>query len=247
MASIELKRANKITAYWEGDGVAAGIFYKTHDKLATVKSNEELVVSLGFVFPEGTDEEPVTASQKLESYKAFLASNASAFGIAYDPIDRRADAFKFPGKYTDATFGEFAVKILETAIMNVVDSVNNNVIDKMIKNEHLPIGSTLQYGIGEPQINVSEKYNNGNLKYATATIPSAFQVNDKRMDVNIEVDLVSGQLKKPRNIGDVVMTMTGVKGMLIENGLLPKIEPAKKEEPTDAVEGAEVPSDAVAQ
>ena len=44
----ELKRANKITAYWEGEGVAVGVFYKTHDKITTVKSTDDVVIGSGF-------------------------------------------------------------------------------------------------------------------------------------------------------------------------------------------------------
>lgn len=227
----ELKRANKITAYWEGDGVAVGVFYKTHDKIVTVKSTDDAVIGAGFQMPAGTEEAPVTAAQKLEAFKTFLATNATAFGVQYDPVDRRADAFKFPGSYDAETFAEYSKKMLVMALEGALDSVQNNVIAKMIKNGLLAEGSAVQYGVGEPAINAAESYSNGKLKYATAEYPVAIAVNGVQANLTATVDLVSGQLKKPRNMGDVVMTMTGIKNFLVEQGVLPKVEPkAKKSE-----------------
>jgi hypothetical protein len=235
----ELKRANKITAYWEGDGVAVGVFYKTHDKIVTVKSTDDAVIGAGFVMPAGTEEAPTTAAQKLEAFKTFLATNASAFGIQYDPVDRRADAFKFPGSYDEESYGEYSKKMLTMAIENVLESVQNNVIAKMVKNELLPEGSAVQYGVGEANISISEAYANGKLKYATAEYPVAIAVNGVQANLSATVELVSGQLKKPRNMGDVVMTMTGIKNFLVEQGVLPKVEPkAKKSEDEEVAEEA---------
>ena len=63
------------------------------------------------------------------------------------------------------------------------------------------------------------------------------QVGEKVAETTCTVSAVSGQLKKPRELADgVVITQSGIKGFLIENGLLPKIEkPVKeKKEDTDA-------------
>jgi hypothetical protein len=234
--SIELKRANKITAYWEGDGVAVGVFYKTHDKIVTVKSTDDAVIGAGFQMPAGTEENPVTAAQKLEAFKTFLATNATAFGVQYDPVDRRADAFKFPGSYDAETFAEYSKKMLAMALEGALESVQNNVIAKMVKNGLLAEGSMVQYGIGEPTVNAAQSYSNGKLKYATAEYPVAIAVNGVQANLSATVDLVSGQLKKPRNMGDVVMTMTGIKNFLVENGVLPKVEPKAKKSAEEATE-----------
>ena len=237
----QLKRANKITAYWEGDGVAVGVFYKTHDKIVSVKSTDDAVIGAGFQMPAGTEENPVTAAQKLEAFKTFLATNATAFGVQYDPVDRRADAFKFPGSYDAETFAEYSKKMLSMALESVLESVQTNVIAKMIKNGHIAEGSFVQYGIGEPVVNISESYSNGKLKYAVAEYPVVIAVNGVQANLTACVDLVSGQLKKPRNMGDVVMTMTGVKNFLVEQGVLPKVEPKAKKsnEETADCESAE--------
>ena len=243
--NAELKRSNKITAYWEGDGVAVGVYYKTHDKIATVKSTDDAVIGAGFVMPAGTEEAPTTAAQKLEAFKTFLATNATAFGVQYDPVDRRADAFKFPGSYDAESFAEYSKKMLAMTIEGVLESVQTNVIAKMVKNGLLAEDAQVAYGIGEPTINVSESYSNGKLKYATAEYPVAIAVNGAQANLTATVELVSGQLKKPRNMGDVVITMTGIKNFLVEQGVLPKVEPKAKKsaEDTTEAESVETPAD----
>ena len=72
----------------------------------------------------------------------------------------------------------------------------------------------------------------------------AIAVNGTQYDTTVVVDLVSGQIKKPRTIGDTVMTMSGVKEMLVTNGVLPKVE--KKAKDAEAVEGTSEATDAPA-
>ena len=221
----ELKRANKITAYWEGEGVAVGVFYKTHDKIATVKSIDDVVIGCGFEMPAGTEEAPVTAAQKLEAFKTFLATNATAFGVQYDPVDRRADAFKFPGSYDEVTFAEYSKKMLQMSMEAVLESVQNNVVAKMVKNGVLAEGSVVQYGVGEAVVSVSESYANGKLKYATAEYPVAIAVNGVQANMMASVELVSGQLKKPH------ITQTAfnadIKASLVMVGILKEEEEAE--------------------
>lgn len=230
----EMIRANKVTAYWEGDGVAAGVFYKTHSKIATVRSNDEAVIAAGFVMPEGTDEAPITAAQKLEVFKNFICANAAVFGITYDPVDRRDDTYKFPSHYDEGNILEYAQKMLCVAVEKVLGSVQTNVVDRMVKAGHLPEGSAVQYGVGDGIVDVTEKYNSGYIKYATVTYPVAIAVGENQTTTQVVVELVSGQIKKPRAIGDTVMTMSGVKELLIGAGVLPKIEKKSKSEDAEA-------------
>lgn len=226
----DLVRSNKVTAYWEGDGIAIGQFYRTHDKILTVKSNEEAVVNAGFAFPEGTDEVPVTAQQKLEAFKTFLMTNAAVFGISYDPVDRRAEDFKFPSKYDEENIKEYSKKMLSKVLTDASEKVQNNVIANMIKSGHVAEGTEIKYGIGDATVNVTELYKNGGIKYAEVVYPVAFAVGESQVVTEATVQLVSGQLKKPRELKDVALTMTSIKGYLVEAGLLPKIEKAKKED-----------------
>lgn len=237
----ELKRANKVTAYWSGDGIAMGIFYKTHEKITSVKSSDDAVTGAGFKMPEGED---VTAAQKLEAYKTFLSTNATVFGVAFDPVDRRVDEFKFPGHYTEDTFKQFSKKILEGTIAPLLKNMQDSYVTKQIAAGKMPATSAVQYGISdEPAITVTEKYSNGNIKYASAKYAVAFAVNGVQTNINANVDIVSGQLKKPRTLGDnndVVITMTGIKNLFVEKELLPKPAPTPKAEKAEKSEdGAE--------
>lgn len=236
----DLVRSNKITAYWQGEGVAVGVFYKTHDKIKEVHSNDTEVINAGFTMPEGTEEAPVTAQDKLAAFKTFLQINAATFGIQYDPVDRRADEFKFPSKYDEATFGEFSKKMAEKAITETLDKVQKNVIAGMIKSGHIAENTEIDVGIGEPTIEIKESYNNGNIKYADAVYPVILQVGDNLVETTCTVSAVSGQLKKPRELANgVILTQTSVKEFMIENGLLPKIEKPAKAEKSDAEEANE--------
>lgn len=239
MSETTLVRSNKVTAYWEGDGVAIGQFYRTHDKMLTVKSNDVDVVNAGFVFPEGTEEAPVTAQQKLEAFKTFLMTNASVFGIQYDPVDRRADEFKFPNRYDAENILEYSHKMLSGAMETAVEKVNNNVVANMIKAGHLEDGTEVRFGIGDATVSITEEYKNGGIKYADVVYPVAFAVGEAQVVTEATVQLVSGQLKKPRELKDVALTMTAIKSYLVDNGLLPKIEKAKKDETAVEEESAD--------
>lgn len=240
----ELTRANKVTAYWEAGSVACAIFYKTHDKIKTIRSTDVEVMTAGFQMLEGTDEAPVTAQQKLQSFKDFVAANAAVFGIQYDPVDRRADEFKFPSRYDANNVLEYAEKVLGMALDKVTESIQNNVVERMIKSGHLAEGAAIGYAVGDAQLDITENYANGFIKYATISYPVALTVDGNTANTTITVELVSGQLKKPRNIGDTVMTMTGVKELLIESGVLPKIEPKAKKSAAVDTEGEDVDGDA---
>lgn len=238
--SGELVRANKVTAYWEGEGVAVGVFYKTHNKLMEKRSNDTDVVSAGFVMPEGTDEAPVTAQDKLAAFKNFLQVNASVFGIQYDPVDRRADEFKFPNKYDEKTFGEYSKQMAERSIGETLEKVQKNVVANMVKSGHLTEGTEVNFAVGDAEIEIKESYNNGNIKYADAKYMVVFQVGEGTITTSCTVSAVSGQLKKPRELADgVVLTQTGIKTFLVEKGLLPKIEKPSKEDAEASEAGAE--------
>lgn len=237
----ELLRSNKVTAYWEGEGVAIGQFYKTHDKIKTVKSTDEAVVAAGFQFPTGTEEEPTSAMQKLEAFKTFIMTNAAVFGIVYDPVDRRADEFKFPSRYNEENIAEWAKKSLEAAIGSATEKVQNNVVANMIKSGNLPEGTTVEFGVGDGAVEVTEKYANGFFKYASVEIKVVFKIGERSIGMDAKVDLVSGQLKKPRELGSIALTMTGLKQYFVDNGLLPLIEKKVKEDSDEAgtTEGAD--------
>lgn len=235
MSEQTLVRSNRVTAYWGGNGVAVGVYYRTHDKLAEKKSDDPEVLAAGFKMPEGTQENPATAQDKLAAFKTFLQVNAAQFGIQYDPVDRRADEFKFPNKYTEETFKEYSKQMAEKSIGETLEKVQKNVIGNMVKSGNLPEGSEINFAVGEGEISVKEAYANGNIKYADAKYQVVMQLGDKNpVQTECIVSAVSGQLRKPRELAACVLTQTGVKEFLIENGVLPKVEKPAKEEKSEA-------------
>ena len=227
---MELIRANKVTTYWGGNGVAVAVFYKTHGKLLTIHSDDVAAITAGFVMPESTEDKPLTAAEKLESFKSFVKANAAMFGISYDPVDRRdVSAKALPSQYSEENIGSYALNLVESALSKVLEALQDNVIAKMIAAGTVPGDTIIQYGTGVGVTTVTGTYNAGNIKYATVDIPVTIgtTTSDKTIETKITVELISGQLKKPRTIGDSVLTMTGIKNMLIEGGVLPKPEPKK--------------------
>ena len=229
---VSMVRANKVTAFWDGNGVANAIFYRTHNKVATVKSD-----ACGFQFPESTEEHEVTAREKLAAFKAFVQENAAQFGVVYDPVDRRPDDQKIP-VLTAENVVEYAQKILEATMEKILGQLQNGYIAKAISRGLLAESTAIAYGVGGGVPNINESYAKGGIKYATVTFPVAFAVDGKQYDTTCDVEVVSGQLKKPRMLADgVVMTQTGIMKMLVEAGILPKVEPKprpKKSEAEDA-------------
>jgi len=251
----ELIRSNKVTARHGGDGVIIGTFYKTHDKLGEVKSDDPKVVELGYTVPqsvnasEGVEPIEVTPKQKLDSFKDFLQVNATVFGFAYDPVDRRNDGNKYPSKYTEVILLDTASSIIVGKLGELVNDVQKSV-DKAVADGLLAEGSKLSCDIGVGQVSVQEKYKNENLKYADVSFPVSFKIGDKSVSLNVKVNLVSGQIKKPRELDKYTMTITGLKTALIDGSVLPEAPKKAKEakdpevSETPSIQTAEVPETA---
>lgn len=241
MAETKLTRANKITAYWGGGGVAIANFYKTHSKVGILRSDSEEVANAGFKMPESTEDMQVTAQDKLAAFKNFVMANATMFGIQYDPVDRRNDDCKFPNTYNEDAFRQYSREIAINSIGAIINKVQTNVVDKLISSGIKPEGTVVDFGISDTatKVDITESYKNGNIKYAQAEYDILFQIAQMdggnaiepiQANSTIIIDLVSGQLKKPREFGGGVLSTTGIKAFMIENGMIPKIEKEKKEE-----------------
>lgn len=246
----KLIRANKLTTVWSGDdGVAVGRFYKTHEKIQEIRSDNPVVVKAGFKMPETTEENPVSPQQKLESFKSFLGMNAGVFGIHYDPVDRRSDEYKFPSSYDVESFKEYSLKQANSVLSACITKTQVGVIDKMISAGHIPTDTKIDFGIDEDaKIDITDHYKNGNIKYATAKYDVVLQIEDsesgaRQVEDVIVVELVSGQLRKPRSMENISLTQTAVKNAFVESGFLPKIERKSKKDKESAEDVEQVQED----
>jgi len=244
--NANVQRANKVTTYFAGEGIMVATFYRTHNKLGQIRSDDERVLAGGFVMPVSTEAAPgieakeVTPNEKLEAFKAWITANSTLFGFYYDPIDRRSEGSKFPAKYDEAIFTDTAIKVVTETLTNVVTSVQNNTIGSMINQGHVPAGTQIQCSSSAPKVTIQELYKNGNIKYATAEFDIVFTIADKSTTIPVVVKIISGQLQKPRNLGTYVFTAAGLKSALVDATLLPKIEKPKEEV---ATKGGEVPAE----
>lgn len=248
----QVKRSNKITVAFIGDGVAKATFYKTHEKLTEILSTDPMVITHGFVFPESipatetTQAVEVTSQDKLKAFKEFMISNATVFGVFYDAVDRRDDANKFPSRYTEELLVEFGAKVVTAKLNELLPSVQKTV-DKFVEAGSMAVDSVLYANVGIGNIQVDETYGNGSIKYASATFPVVIGISTSGAEVStdVKVSLVSGQMKKPTEFGESAFTITGIKTRLIESGVLVEpVKPSKEEntegeEATEATEGGE--------
>lgn len=240
-----LVRVNRVTAQFVGEGMAQVSLYRTHDKLATLRTDDPKFVELGFVMPESVDADPekgieavqVTPKQKLDALKDFIMLNASRLGYLYDPQDRRTAENKFPSSYDEAKFSEFAVTVVAEKIKKIREQIKKNLV-ALAKTGQLSEGAELTAELKCDKVEIAENYKNGNIKYGTAVVSINLGISgiDATLPVVSEVSLVSGQLKKPREIykaGEnnetLAFTVTGIKGLLVEAGILPT-----KEESTES-------------
>lgn len=237
---MELARVNKITTSFIGGGVMQASFYKTHSKLGSVKSDDEKVAELGYQPLVAGEGEEITSSQRLAHFKEFIQSNAVQFGYTYDPVDRRTDGNKFPSKYDKVTFAETAIRVVTDKLAEIVEKLGKPVAS-LIKAKALAegtvAGAEVVTTVDDIEVNITEEYKNGSIKYADANVEAIITLGGEGIKINVPMALVSGQLKKPKLINDdKAFTMTSIKNLLIENGIMPVVEKKATEEENSTVD-----------
>lgn len=241
---MELLRANKITAVFAGEGVIVASFYRTHNKLGQVRSDDAKIAELGYVAPVAGEGEEITPTQKLTHFKEFIQANAVQFGYTFDPVDRRSEGNKFPSKYDAETFAETGIAVVTARIAEIGASLQKSV-DSLIKAKALGEGSVIEAEVmstvEDLVVNATETYKDGSLKYADAQVAVSFVLNGLQYDTVVPINLVSGQLKKSREIGEdkQPLTATSVKKILTTASLLPVVEKKEKEKEGVATDVAE--------
>jgi hypothetical protein len=232
---MELLRANKITAVFSGEGVITASFYRTHTKLGVIKSDDAKIAELGYVAPVAGEGEEITPTQKLIHFKEFIQLNAVQFGYTFDPVDRRSEGNKFPSKYDAKIFAETGIAVVTGRVAEITVSLQKSV-DSLVKSKALAGGSVITSEVistaDDLVVNPTEAYKDGSLKYADAEVAVRFTLNGLQFDTVVPINLVSGQLKKSREIGadKQPLTVTSVKKILVEANLLPVVEKVKEEE-----------------
>lgn len=217
----ELVRANKVTVKMVDEKYVAE-FSRTHKKIATVEEG-----STEWVRPENT-----TKTGERESFRLYVIEHATEYGVEWNPSDLRAPSnVRYPKYETDDLLIEDAVNMVHDQFKEMVEKCKHKLewinidVDEIIPMQKTSKGTPLT-GLGIED----GKYKNGNWAWADIKSTLTLSYKDEEIYVQIPMELVSGQLKKPK------LTITKfnelIDAELINNNLITEEElnPSKKDE-----------------
>lgn len=222
--TTELVRANKLTVKVDGNGNLVADLFRTHKHIATIKVEET-----GFVpNPDSTK------SAIREDFRKFVAEHAADWGIDYDPTDRRTEANLRKATYkTEADVIEDAIAMVTPDIEAFIAKMpNGNLITNwVIGVESLTAKTKTSKGTDLALMGIEDgRYvSNGNLAWFDIEGLVTMKCGNTEIYQTIQMELVSGQLKKFRMTQTQWNTET-TKSM-VEAGLVeekPKAEKSAK-------------------
>ena len=234
----KLVRANKLTVKAGDNGNLVADLFRTHKHIATIR-----VEDTGFVpNPDGTK------SAIREDFRKFVAEHAADWGVDYDPTDRRTEANLRKAVYqTEADVIEDAIAMVTPDIETFVSKMPHGdlVTTITISMESLTPKTQTSKGTDLTLMGIENgRYaSNGNLAWFDIEGLVTMKCGDTEIYQTIQMELVSGQLKKFRMTQTQWNTETTKS--LVEAGLVeekPKAEKSAKgktpkaEEPKESKE-----------
>ena len=221
-----LIRANKLTVKVDSNGNLTADFFRTHKHITTIKVEET-----GFV-PDPDS----TKSAIREDFRKFVAKYAADWGVDYDPTDRRTEANLRKATYkTEADVIEDAIAMVTPDIEAFIAKMPNGdlVTDHTISVESLTAKTKTSKGTDLALMGIEDgRYaSNGNMAWFDIEGLVTMKCGDTEIYQTIQMELVSGQLKKFRMTQTQWNTET-TKSM-VEAGLVeekPKAEKSDKAE-----------------
>ena len=188
-----LIRANKLTVKADGNGNLVADFFRTHKHITTIKVEDTS-------FKPNPDS---TKSAIREDFRKFVAEHAADWGIDYDPTDRRTEANLRKATYkTEADVIEDAIAMVTPDIeVFIAKMPNGNLItDYTISVESLTAKTKTSKGTDLALMGIEDgKYaSNGNLAWFDIECLVTMKCGDTEIYQTIQMELVSGQLKKFR-------------------------------------------------
>lgn len=222
--ATELVRANKLTVKADGNGNLVADLFRTHKHIATIK-----VEDTGF-WPDPDS----TKSAIREDFRKFVAEHAADWGIDYDPTDRRTEANLRKATYkTEADVIEDAIAMVTPDIEAFIAKMPNGdlITDHIISVESLTAKTKTSKGTDLALMGIEDgRYvSNGNLAWFDIEGLVTMKCGNTEIYQTIQMELVSGQLKKFRMTQTQWNTET-TKSM-VEAGLVeekPKVEKSAK-------------------
>lgn len=222
--TTELVRANKLTVKVDTNGNLIADLFRTHKHIATIR-----VEDTGFV-PDPDS----TKSAIREDFRKFVAEHAADWGIDYDPTDRRTEANLRKATYkTEADVIEDAIAMVTPDIEAFIAKMPHGdlITDHTISVESLTAKTQTSKGTDLALMGIEDgKYaSNGNMAWFDIEGLVTMKCGDTEIYQTIQMELVSGQLKKFRMTQTQWNTET-TKSM-VEAGLVeekPKAEKSAK-------------------
>ena len=196
--STKLKRANRISVNATDDGIYTATFYKTHQTISTISST---IIPTKEWTDRDMNSKDTTKTQVREDWRTYVIVNSKKFGVDYDPEDRRAPINQRCSSYpTD--------EILKTDVISMITPDINRLINSM-PNSNLVTGYEITIDLISPMTTTSKgsdlsamgiidgKYaKTGNWAWANLHGTVAIATADNEIYEPIQIQLVSGQLKK---------------------------------------------------
>lgn len=171
------ERVNRITAVFNTEDGVTMTLYRTHTKLLEL-SNKDIAVDS---FKEsGTVNKPAYMLYCKETLVNLL-ENGGVTGYYYDPKNNSEQSKSgIPSKFNEGTFIDWA----KTTVMGILDGMDlgENIVPDICDVEMMA--------------HVTERYKDGNIKYASVNVPVRFN----SVLAKVPVDIKSGQLTKPKKI-----------------------------------------------
>ena len=207
--NMDMQRANRISIQTMETGYEARLF-RTHKHIMTINSAET-----GWV--------PDVAQNKTlqrEMFRVWICDNAATYGITWDPSDQRATTNKRSPKYdSDTILTNDAMTMIQPDIEGFVagcklDGLN---MDRMEVEDITPM-TTSPKGTDLGKLGILDgKYLNGNWAWATIRVVCTFTMpDDVEGYITMDMQLVSGQLKKPTAIDGGGYTQTAFRNAIIK-------------------------------
>lgn len=221
-----LNRANKVTVKSNANGVFQADFYRTHKHLLTLTSPET-----GWV-----ENQDATATGNRESFRLYVIENAESYGISWNPKDMRSDNNKRIAQYTnDDILSDDALAMITPEIRAMVDKCKYVLtLNAVGVDDIVPMAKTSK-GTDLSALHIENgKYEkSGNWAWATIKTTATLDYYGTEIYMEFDVELVSGQLKKPKIL--ITEFTESTRSLLADAGIMPKEDESKEESKTDEV------------
>lgn len=242
--SSALVRANKVTVNVMDSGYKAD-FYRTHKHICSVMSGET----------EFKPIEGMTKSGVRELFRAYVIEHAEEYGVEWNPADLRADNNIRKASYpTDEDLVEDAMNMVLPMVKQLAEACKYPIEWKGISHEDISSVDHTAKGTPLSSLGIIDgKYEkSGNWAWAIIGFMTTLGYKGEEIYMPIKMELVSGQLKKPK-LGITAFNAT-VKQEIMDAGLATeeeldppkeskkksKAEPKEEESTVEEVQAEEV-------